>query len=174
VLAYCDFGAPLLSLQSFYNYARGHCEAARSFFKPMHSVHLISVEQCNCACPQSANCSGVCWEEGMGGGGVLVLQEVGTMKSLHWRCEMQFDCIERKRRAKLPLSTTAPRAFAAAPSFPACLRAFICTFCMCVCIYVCVCMCADMYICIYVHVCMYLYIYAFIHMCMCMCIHICA
>jgi len=37
--------APLLSLQSFYNYARGHCEAARSFFRAMHSVHLISVEQ---------------------------------------------------------------------------------------------------------------------------------
>jgi len=37
--------APLLSLQSFYNYARGHCEAAQSFFRAMHSVHLISVEQ---------------------------------------------------------------------------------------------------------------------------------
>jgi len=37
--------APLLSLQSFYNYARGHCEAALSFWRAMHSVHLISVEQ---------------------------------------------------------------------------------------------------------------------------------
>jgi len=45
VLAYCGSGAPLLSLQSFYNYARGHCEAARSFFRAIHSVHLISVEQ---------------------------------------------------------------------------------------------------------------------------------
>jgi len=45
VLAYCGSAAPLLSLQSFYNYARGHCEAARSFFRAMHSVHLISVEQ---------------------------------------------------------------------------------------------------------------------------------
>ena len=34
------------------------------------------------------------------------------------------DCVEQKRRAKLPLSTTAPRAFAAAPSFQACLCAF--------------------------------------------------
>jgi len=110
----------------------------------------------------------------MGGGGVLVFQEVGTMKSLHLRCEMWFDCVERKRRAKLPLSTTAPRAFAAAPSFQACLRAFICTFCMCVCVYVYVCMCADMYICIYMHVRMYLYMYAFIHMYMCMRMHICA
>jgi len=109
----------------------------------------------------------------MGGGGVLVFQEVGTLKSLHWRCEIRFDCVERKRRAKLPLSATAPRAFAAL-SFQACLRAFICTFCMCVCIYVYVCICPHMYLCIYMHVCMYLYIYAFIHMCMCMCMHICA
>jgi len=45
VLAYCGSAAPLLSLQSFYNYARGYCETARSFFRAMHSVHLISVEQ---------------------------------------------------------------------------------------------------------------------------------
>jgi len=93
VLAYCGFAAPLLSLPSFYNYARGHCEAAWNFFRGMHSVHLISVEQQNCAGPQSANCSGVCWEEGMTGGGVLVFQEVGTVKSLHWRCKIWFDCV---------------------------------------------------------------------------------
>jgi len=87
---------------------------------------------------------------------------------------MWFDYVERKRRAKLPLSTTAPRAFAAAPSFQACLRAFICTFYMCVYIYVYVCMRADMYICIYMYVCMCLYIYAFIHMYMCTCMRICA
>jgi len=44
VLAYCGSATPLLSLQSFYNYARGHCEAARSFVRAMHSVHLISVK----------------------------------------------------------------------------------------------------------------------------------
>jgi len=44
-LAYCGCAAPLLCLQSFYNYTRGHCEAARSFFRAMHPVHLISVEQ---------------------------------------------------------------------------------------------------------------------------------
>jgi len=81
----------------------------------------------------------------MGGGGVLVFQEVGTMKSLYLRCEMWFDCIERKRRARLPVSETAPRAFAAGLSFQACLRAFMCTFCMCLCIYVYVCMCEDKY-----------------------------
>jgi len=31
--------------------------------------------------PRYANCSGVCWEEGMGVWGVLVSQEVGSMKS---------------------------------------------------------------------------------------------
>jgi len=93
----------------------------------------------------------------MGGGGVLVYQEVGTMKFLHWRCESWFDCVERKRRAKLPLSTPAPRALAAAPSFQACLRAFICTFCICVCIYMCMCVC--------VRTCIYVYIY----MCACIC-----
>jgi len=106
--------------------------------------------------------------------GLLVLQDVGTMKSLHCRCEMWFDCVERKRSGKLPWSATDPCTFAAVPSFQACLRVFIYTFCMCVCIYVYVCMRADMYICIYMHVCVYLYIYAFIHVCMCMCMHVCA
>ena len=82
---------------------------------------------------------------------------------------MCFDCVERKRRANLPAFATAPRAFAAAPSFQACLHAFICTFCMCVCIYVYLCMCADMYICIYMcrHVYMYIYacVYVFVHLC---------
>ena len=109
----------------------------------------------------------------MGAGKVFVFQQVGTMKSLHWRCSVWFDCVERKRRTKLPLSTTAPHAFAAATSFQACLRALIRTFCMCVCIYVYVCMCADKYICICMHVCMYLYIYAFIYMCMCVYAYLC-
>ena len=69
----------------------------------------------------------------MGGGGVLVFQELGTMKFVHWRCEMWFDCVERKRCAKLPESATAPR-FAAALSFQACMRAFICTFCVFLCV----------------------------------------
>ena len=152
MLAYCGSAAPLLSLQSFYNYARGHCEVA-----------------------QASNCSGVCWEEGMGDGGVLVLQDVGTMKSLHWRCKMWFDCVKRKRSAKLLWSATAPRTFAAAPSFQACLRVFH-IYILYVCVYICVCVyvCGHVYMYIYMHVCMYLYIYAFIHMCMCMCMHICA
>jgi len=81
----------------------------------------------------------------MGGGGVLVFQEVGTMKSLHWRCEMWFDCVKRKRREKIAASATAPRAFAAKLLFQACLRAFICTFCICVYICVCVYVCGHVY-----------------------------
>jgi len=86
---------------------------------------------------------------------------------------MWFDCVERKRRARLPASASAPRKFAAAPSFQACLSACICTFCMCVCIDVYVCICADMYIyiymcmfvcicivCVYTHV--YVYVYAYL------------
>jgi len=109
----------------------------------------------------------------MGGGGVLVFQKVGTMKSLHWRCEIWFDCVERKRLAKLPLSTTALRTFAAAPSFQACLRAFICTFCMCVYICVCVYVCGhvNMYIyaCVYVfvHLCVYTHVYVYVYAYLC-------
>jgi len=108
---------------------------------------------------------------GMGGGGVLVFQEVGTMKSLHWRCEIRFGCVERKRRTKLPASATAPCAFAAAPSFQACMRAFIFTFCMCVCVYVYVCVCVGLSIsasaCGRCHAC------ACVFVCICMRIHMC-
>jgi len=138
VLAYCSSAAPLLSLQSFYNYARGHCEAA-----------------------QASNCSGVCWEEGMGVGGVLVLQNVVTMMSLHWRCEMWLDCVERKRGAKLPWSVTAPCTFAAAPpSFQACLRAFHMYI-----LYVCVHKCVCVYVCRHVHMYIYACVYVFVHPC---------
>ena len=82
----------------------------------------------------------------MGGGGVLVFQEVGTMKSLHWRCEMWFDCVERKRRAKLPASATAPRAVrcrTVVPGVHACVHMYI--------LYVCVCICVCVYVCGYVY-----------------------
>jgi len=97
----------------------------------------------------------------------LVIQEVGTMNSLHWRCEMWFDCVERKRCSKLPASATAPRAFAAALSFKASLRAFICTFCMCVCIYVYVCVCRNVcvYACVhvFVHLCIYTHVHVYVY-----------
>jgi len=96
----------------------------------------------------------------MGGGGVLVLQEVSTMKSLHWRCEMWFDCVERKRRTKLPASATAPRAFrcrAVIPGVLACVHMYIS--------YVCVCMCVCVYVCGHVYMYIYACVYVFVHLC---------
>ena len=80
---------------------------------------------------------------------------------------MWFDCVERKRLAKFPLSTTAPRAFAATPSFQACLRAFICTFCMCLCI---LCVCVHVWTCIYVYI--YACVYVFVHLCVYTHVHV--
>jgi len=100
-----------------------------------------------------------------------VFQEVGTMKSLHWRCKMWFDCVKRKRRAKLAASATAPRAFAAAPSFQACMRAFICIFCMCVCVYMCMCVCVRT--CIYVYICMCVCICTSMRIYTCVCVCVC-
>jgi len=50
----------------------------------LQSCALWCVDQCGTVKPRllrSANCSGICWEEGMGGWGVLVSEEVDTMKS---------------------------------------------------------------------------------------------
>jgi len=104
----------------------------------------------------------------MGVGGVLVFQEVGTMKSLHWRCEMWFDCVERKRRAKLPASATANRAFrcrAVVPGVQACVHMYI--------LYVCVCMCVCVRTCIYVYICMCVCICTSMRLYTCVCVCVC-
>ena len=145
VLAYC-------SLKSFYNYARGHCEAA-----------------------QTSNCSGVYWEERMRDGGISAAgRGYNHRKSLHWRCEMWVDCVERKRSAKLPWSATAPCTFAAAPSFQACLRAFD-MYILYVCVHICVCVhvCGHVYLyvyaCVYVvvHICVYTHVYVCVYTYLC-------
>jgi len=108
----------------------------------------------------------------MGDGGVLVLQDVGTMKSLHCRCEMWVDCVERKRSERLPWSTTAPCTFVAAPSFQACLRAFH-MYILHVCVHICVCVyvCGDVYLyvyaCVYVFVnlCVYTHVHVYAYLC---------
>jgi hypothetical protein len=84
-----------------------------------------------------------------------------------------IDCVERKRLAKLPASASAPCAVAAAPSFQACLRAFICAFCMCVCIYVYVCMCVCVRTCIYVCICMCVCICICMRLYTCVCVCVC-
>jgi len=99
----------------------------------------------------------------------LVLQDVGTMKSLHWRSKIWFDCVERKRSAKLLSSARAPCTFAAAPSFQACLRAFICTFC----VFVNMCMCVCVRTCIYVYICMCVCIYISTRLYTCVCVCVC-
>ena len=105
-----------------------------------------------------------------GDGGVLVLQDVGTMKSLHWRCEMWVDCVERKRSVQLPWSVTAPSTFTVAPS----LRAFhmyilyVCVY-ICVCVYVCGHLYLYVYACVYVfvHLCVYTHVYAYVYAYLC-------
>ena len=170
MLTYCGYAAPLLSLQSFYNYARGHCQTARSFFRAMHSVHLISVEQINCTCPRFVNCSGVCWEEGMGGGGVLMFQEVVTMKSLHWRCEMWFDCVERKRReASCVCNGSSHVLLPCRRSRRACVRSYV--HFVCVCVYMCMCVCVRS--CIYVCICMCVCICTTMRLYTCVCVCVC-
>ena len=79
-----------------------------------------------------------------------MFQEEGTMKSLHWRCEMWFDCVERKRRAKLPASATAPALVHGqvctlhrcvfTPTYTSANTLAAGCVHMCICIYVCICM----------------------------------
>ena len=71
------------------------------------------------------------------------------------------DYIKRKRRAGLSTSASAPRTVAAAPSFQACFREGICTFCMCVCICVCVYVCVHVYM--YIYACVYVYVYVCVY-----------
>ena len=76
---------------------------------------------------------------------------------------MWFDCVEKRRRAKLPSSASAPRVVAVAPSFQACLRACICTFCMCVYMCICVYVCGHVYMYIYARVYVYVYVCVYTH-----------
>jgi len=99
-----------------------------------------------------------------------VFQEVGTMKSLHWRWDKWFNCVERKRCAKLPASVTAPRAFscrAVVPGVHTCVHMYI--LYVCVCISLCVYVCGHVYMyivyaCVYVfvHLCVYTHVYVYV------------
>ena len=107
----------------------------------------------------------------MGSGGVLVSEDVGTMKSLHWRWEMWLDCVERKRRGKLPASATAPRAFCCrdvVPGILACVHMYILYVCVyiCICVYVCGHVYMYIYACVYVcvHLCVYTHVYVYVCM----------
>jgi len=96
-----------------------------------------------------------------------VFQELGTMKFVHWRCEMWFDCVERKRCAKLPESATAPRAFRCRAVVPG-VHMYI--------LYVCVCICVCVYVCRHVYmyiICMCVCICISMRLCTCVCVCVC-
>jgi len=111
----------------------------------------------------------------MGGGGVLVFQEVGTMKYLHLRCELWFKCVERKRRAKIPLrlynGSSRVRCRAVVPGVLACFNMYILYVCVytCVCVYVCGHVYMYVYACVYVfvHLCFYTHVYVYVYACLC-------
>jgi len=84
------------------------------------------------------------------------------------------DCVERKTRAKLPASASAPCAVAPARLFQACLCAsyvhFVCVcvymyMCVCVrtCIHVCICMCVCICICMRLYTCVCVCVCVFVH-----------
>jgi len=110
----------------------------------------------------------------MGGGGVVVLQDVGTMKSLHWRCEMWFDCVERKRSAKLPcLQRLLARSLPRRRSRRSCVRSYVHFVCVCVCMCMCVCVrtCIHVYICMCVCICTSMRLYTCVCVCVCVFVH---
>ena len=106
----------------------------------MHSVHLISVEQYNCACLRFANCSVVCWEEGMGGGGKLVFHEVGTMSPGIGgeKCGL-IASNERDVPSFLRLQRLLAHSLPHCCSRRACLRSYV--HFVRVCVYMCMCVC---------------------------------
>jgi len=86
---------------------------------------------------------------------------------------MWFDCVERKRRAGLPASASAPHAFAAAPSFQACLDAYVHFVCVRVYMSMCVCVrtCIYVYICMCVCICKCMRLYTCVCVCVCIFVH---
>jgi len=74
---------------------------------------------------------------------------------------MWFDCVERKRSAKLPASASAPCAFAAAPSFQTCF-ACVHMYILYVCVYICVCVYVCGHVYMYIYACVYAYVYAYL------------
>ena len=95
---------------------------------------------------------------------------------------MRFNCVEQKRSAQLPWSTTAPWTFAVALSFQArgasseargstCVYIYILYVCVyiCVCVYVCAHVYMYIYACVYVfvHLCVYTHVYMYVYACLC-------
>jgi len=99
-----------------------------------------------------------------------VLQEVCTMKCLHWRCEMWLDCVARKRRAKLLASQRLlARSLLRRRSRLPCVRSYV--YLCCVCVYMCMCVCVQT--CIYVYICMCVCICTYMRLYTCVCVDVC-
>jgi len=80
VLAYWGSVAPLLSFKFVYNYARGHCEAARNFCRVVHSV-VASVWNSKTALAAVRELFWGTLGRGNGVLRVIGISESGTMKS---------------------------------------------------------------------------------------------
>jgi len=105
----------------------------------------------------------------MGNGGILVFQEVVTMKSVHWRCELWFDCVERKMQSFLSLQRLLARSLPRRRSRRACVRSYV--HFGCVCVYMCMCVCVRT--CIYVYICMCVCICTSMRLYTCVCVCVC-
>ena len=91
------------------------------------------------------------------------------MKSLHWRCEMWFDCVEQRDvQSFLSLQWLLTRSLQRRRSRRACVRSYV--HFVCVCVYMC--MCVRVRTCIYVYICMCVCICTpmRLHTCVCVCV----
>jgi len=173
VLAYCNSFCTTSFPPIFLQLRKG---PLWSYAKLLQSYVLCSSDQCRTVKLRlpTVRCSGVCWEEGMGGGGVLVFQEVGTMKSLHWRCEMWFNFIKWKRHAKIHCvcnCSSRVRCLTVIPGVLAYIHVYILYVCVyiCVCVYVCGHVYMYIYACVYVFVvlCVYTHVYVYVYAYLC-------
>jgi len=177
VLTYWGSAALLLSLESFYNYARGHCKAARSFTRVVRArseatrgVHsgLLSMLGSKTTLAVVRELSwGILGREEGGLKGIGASGS-GYNEVLALRMLNVVDCIERGRCAKLLESASAPHPVVVVLLFQVCLHACICTStCLWTCMHTyaqtCICACTCIYACAGARV------RAHAYACVCMC-----
>jgi len=175
VLTYCDSAAPLLSLQSFYNYARGHCEAARNFFRVVHSV----VYQCGTVKSRPPKMRGPLTVLGYDGKREWGFEGYWCLrKCVHWspsiggaKCNWLRRTKEKCQTSCVCISSLRGRYCAVVPGvlvFVHMCVLYVCVY-ICVCVYVCghvymyayACVYVFVYVCVYTHV--YVYVYAYLY-----------
>ena len=97
------------------------------------------------------------------------------MKSLHWRCDMWFDCVEPKETRKalsLYNGSLRVRCCVVVPGVLACVHMYILYVCVyiCVCVYVCGHVYLYIYACVYVFVHLYVYTHVYVYVYAYLCI----